>query len=109
VIFFSGFSKDLLLFVKDVKLFDLVFDFGGKEVNLLSKCLDLVAGISDFSGGEFNSSVISVDFGFTVDFGGSILKISFLLLEEQVLSQILEHLGNISKRSLVFHLKSDGV
>jgi hypothetical protein len=66
VVLGSGVSQDLFLFVEDVELDDLVFNFGFEEVELLSQSLDFVARFGDFVGGEFNSSVVSVDFSFTV-------------------------------------------
>lgn len=82
----SGVSENLLLFVEDVQLGGLVFDFSLEEVKLSSEGLDFVAGLGDFVGGELDSSVVSVDFSLAVSKGGSVLEISFLLLEDQVLS-----------------------
>lgn len=82
----SGVSENLLLFVEDVQLGGLVFDFSLEEVKLSSEGLDFVAGLGDFVGGELDSPVVSVDFSLAVSKGGSVLEISFLLLEDQVLS-----------------------
>lgn len=109
VVLGSGVSEDLLLFVQDVQLGGFVFDFSFEEVELLGQSLDFVAGLGDFVGGELDSSVVPVDFSFAVSEGGGVLEVSFLLLEDEVLSQVLEHLGNVSKGGLVFHLEGDGV
>lgn len=39
----SGVSQDLFLFIEDVELSFLVFNFGFEEVKLLGQSLDLVA------------------------------------------------------------------
>jgi hypothetical protein len=59
--------------------------------------LDVVAGFSDFVGSEVNSSVITVDFSFTVSFLSSVNEISILLLEDEIFSQILEHFGDVTE------------
>lgn len=50
-----------------------------------------------------------VDLGFAVDLVLSVLLVSLLLVEDQVLSQLLEHLGNVGKGGLVVQLEGDGV
>jgi hypothetical protein len=109
VVLGSGVSEDLLLLVEDVQLGGLVLNLGLEEVEVLGEGLDFVARLGDFVGGELDSSVVSVDFSFAVGEGGGVLEISFLLLEDEVFSQVLEHLGDVSKRGLVLHLQSDGV
>lgn len=97
------------MFVEDLQLGGLVFDFSLEEVELLGEGLDFVAGLGNFVGGELNSSVVSVDFSLAVSKGGGVLEVGFLLLEDEVLSQVLEHLGNISKGGFVFHLEGNCV
>lgn len=109
VVLGSGVSQDLFLFVEDVKLNGGVLDGGFEAVNLVGKRLDLVAGFSDFVGGVVDSSVVSGDFSVTFSFVGSVLDVSILLLQDEVLSQVLEHSGDVRKGSLVLHLEGDGV
>jgi hypothetical protein len=109
VVLGSGVSEDLLLLVEDVQLGGLVLNLGLEEVEVLGEGLDFVARLGDFVGGELDSSVVSVDFSFAVGEGGGVLEISFLLLEDEVFSQVLEHLGDVSEGGFVFHLEGDGV
>lgn len=105
----SGVSEDLLLFVEDVKLDGGVLNGRFQLSDLVGEGLDLVAGFGDLVGGEVDSSVVSGDLGITLSLVGGVLDVSILLLHDQVLSQVLEHLGDVRKGGLVLHLEGDGV
>jgi hypothetical protein len=105
----SGVSEDLLLLVEDVELLGSALDGRGEGGDLVSEGLDLVAGLSDLVGSEVDSSVVTEDLSLTFGLVGNVLELSILLLEDQVLSQVLEHLGNLGKGSLVLHLEGNGV
>lgn len=109
MIVFSLFSEFSFLFVKDVELDFFVFNVLLELSNLLTEGGDFLGGFRDFVGSEINSSVVLIDFGFTVNFVLSVLLVSFLLLEDEVFSQLLEHLGNISKRGFVVQLEGNGI
>jgi len=49
------------------------------------------------------------DLGFTVNFVLGVLLIGLLLVEDEVLTELLEHLSNIGEGSLVVQLEGDGV
>jgi len=104
----SGVSEDLLLFVEDVKLDGGVLNGRFQLSDLVGEGLDLVAGFGDLVGGEVDSSVVSGDLGITLSLVGGVLDVSILLLHDQVLSQVLEHLGDVRKGGLL-HLEGDGV
>lgn len=109
VVLSSGVSELFLLFVEDVELGGLGFDVSLEELLGGGELVDLVGGFSDFVGSEVDSSVVSVDFSLTFNLVSSVLKIGILLLEDEILSQLLEHLGDVSKGSLVLELEGDGI
>lgn len=86
MIVFSLFGEFSFLFVKDVELDFLVFDVLLELSDLLAEGGDFLGGFSNFVGSEIDSSVVLVDFGFTVNFVLSVLLVSFLLLEDEVFS-----------------------
>ena len=63
----------------------------------------------DFVGSEVDSSVVLEDFGFTFNFVLGVLLVSFLLVEDQILTELLEHLGNIGEGCFVVQLEGNGV
>lgn len=97
------------LFVKDVELDSLVLDFDFEFFNLGGQGGDFSGGLLDFVGSEVNSSVVLEDFGFAVNFVGGVLLVSLLLVQDEVLSELLEHLGDIGEGGLVVQLEGDGV
>jgi len=106
---FSLVSEQLFLFVQDSQLLGSVLDFSCQLVNLAGQLVDFSLSFSDFVGSEVNSSIVASDFCFTINLICSVFHVGFLLLKNQVLSERLEHLGNVSEGSLVFHLEGDGV
>ncbi len=102
-------SELFLLRVKDFKLFVLVGNFSFKEVLGGGQRINFVGGVGDFVTGEVNSSVVSVNFSFTFSFISSMLLVSFGLLKEEIFSEFLEHLGNITEGALVFKLEGNGI
>lgn len=109
VVLGSLLSELLLLLVEDVELGLLVLDFSLEEVSLSAESLDVVAGFGDFVGSEVDSSVVAVDFSLAVSLLSGVDEVGILLLEDEVLSEVLEHLGDVTEGRLVLHLEGDGV
>lgn len=106
---FSLFGEFSFLFVEDVELDDLVFNVLSELSDLSWKSLDLLGGFRDFVGCEVYSSVVLIDFGFTINFVLSVLLVGFLLLEDEVFSELLQHLSDISEGGFVVQLEGDGI
>jgi hypothetical protein len=97
------------LFVKDIELDFLVFDFDLELFNLCGEGGNFGGGLLDFVGSKVDSSVVLENFGFAVNFVGGVLLVGFLLVQNEVLSELLEHLGDIRKGGLVVQLEGDCV
>lgn len=102
-------SEVSLLLVEDVKLDLLVLDVGGELLNLGAEGGDLLGGLRDFVGSVVDSAVVLVDLGLAVNFVLSVLLVSLLLVEDEVLSELLEHLSDVGEGGLVVQLEGDGV
>jgi len=88
-IFRSLLSEFSFLFVEDIELDFLVLDFDFEFFNLGRQGGDFCGGLLDFVGSEVNSSVVLEDFGFAVNFVSSVLLVSLLLVQNEVLSKLL--------------------
>jgi hypothetical protein len=86
VVIFSLLGEFSFLFVEDVELDFFVFNVLLELSNLLAEGGDFLGGFRDFVGSEIDSSVVLIDFGFTVNFVLSVFLVSFLLLEDEVFS-----------------------
>jgi len=108
-IFRSLLGEFSLLLVEDIELDSLVLDFDLEFLDLGGEGGDFGGGLLDLVGSEVDSSVVLEDLGLAVNFVSSVLLVSLLLVQNEVLSQLLEHLGNVGKRGLVVQLEGDGV
>jgi hypothetical protein len=102
-------SEFSLLFVEDIELDSLVLDFDLEFLNLGGEGGDFGGGFLDFVGSEVDSSVVLEDLSLAVNFVSSVLLVSLLLVQNEVFSQLLEHLGDVRKGGLVVQLECDGV
>jgi hypothetical protein len=108
-VFLSLLGEFGFLFVEDVELDSLVLDFDFEFFNLGGQGGDFGGGLLDFVGSEVNSSVVLEDLGFAVNFVSSVLLVSLLLVQHEVFSELLEHLGDVREGGLVVQLEGDGV
>ena len=86
MVFGSLFNEGLFLFIEDIELQLLVDDLGFKVGLGGREGSDFIGGFGDFIGCEVDSSVVTIDGGFTVSFISSVLHVGILLGEDEVLS-----------------------
>lgn len=98
-----------LLLIEDVELDDLVLEVSLKLVDLVGEGGDLGGRFLDLIACEVDSSVVLEDFGFTLDLILSVLLVGLLLVENEILTELLEHLGDVGEGSLVVQLEGNGV
>jgi hypothetical protein len=98
-----------LLLIQDVELDDLVLEVSLELVDLVGEGGDFGSRFLDLVASEVDSSVVLEDFGFTLDFILGVLLVGLLLVENEILTELLEHLGDVGQGCLVIQLEGNGV
>lgn len=96
-VLFSGVSQVNLSGVEDLELELLVLDVNVESVDLGLEVGDLSLGFGDLDGGNVDSSVELLDFGGALVLSLGVDLVIVLLLEGQVLSDLFQHLGDITE------------
>jgi len=108
-ILFSGGSEFDFSGVEDFELELLVLDVDVESVDFRGQVGDFGLSVFDLDGGNVDSSVELFDFGSTLLFSFGVDLVVVLLLEDEVGSDFLQHLGDVTKGGLVLELEVDGI